>query len=169
MDAVHGARVRVVDRVAGRLGGTLTEFLKPHRAAIVRFADVAQPRFSNAIPDLWAEAFPMVVPPKEEDGLGIILLNSNADTHFSFTNALGMVSAEQMLAFDIVASAYPGAAFIVALMRHISDMSVSRNIAARVDKRARPAADGNGLIGFAIDAPENLAHVAVINSYNGGL
>jgi 3',5'-cyclic AMP phosphodiesterase CpdA len=121
MDAVHGARVRVVDRVAGRVGGTLTEFLKPHRAAIVRFADVAQPRFSNAIPDLWAEAFPMILPPKEEDGLGIILLNSNADTHFSFTNALGMVSAEQMLAFDVVASAYPRATFIVALHHHLME------------------------------------------------
>ena len=33
--------------------------------------------------------FPMVKPPNTEDGLGIIILNSNAETHFSFTNALG--------------------------------------------------------------------------------
>jgi hypothetical protein len=39
--------------------------------------------------------FPMVKPPDTEDGLGIIVLNSNAETHFSFTNALGMVSSEQ--------------------------------------------------------------------------
>jgi hypothetical protein len=121
MDAIHGTRVRVVDRDAGRVGGTLSEFLEPHRAAIVRFADVAQPRLSNAIPDLWAEAFPMVVPPKERTGLGIILLNSNADTHFSFTNALGMVSAEQMRGFDIVATAYPGAAWVVALHHHLME------------------------------------------------
>ena len=50
----------------------------------------------------------MVVPPDKKDGLGIILLNSNADTHFSFTNALGMVSAEQMRGIDIAAAAYPG-------------------------------------------------------------
>jgi hypothetical protein len=37
----------------------------------------------------------MVLPPDTEDGLGLIILNSNADTHFSFTNALGMVSYEQ--------------------------------------------------------------------------
>jgi hypothetical protein len=121
MDAIHGTRVRVVDRVAGRLGGTLSEFLKPHRAAIVRFADAAAPRLSNAIPDLWAEAFPMVVPPKEKNGLGIILLNSNADTHFSFTNALGMVSAEQMRGLDIAASAYPDAVWIVALHHHLME------------------------------------------------
>ncbi len=121
IDAIHGTRVRVVDRVAGRLGGTLTEFLKPHRADIVRFADAAEPRLSNAIPDLWAEAFPMVVPPQEKNGLGIVLLNSNADTHFSFTNALGMVSAEQMRGFDIVSAAYPGATWVVALHHHLME------------------------------------------------
>ena len=67
MNAVHGDRVRVVDRTAGRLGGTLAEFLKPHRAAIARFADAARPIFSKEIPELWANAFPMVVPPKDED------------------------------------------------------------------------------------------------------
>ncbi|MGE3529105.1 MAG: metallophosphoesterase [Methyloceanibacter sp.] len=121
MEAVHGTRVRVVDREAGALGGTLSKFLAPHRADIARFADRAQPRFSNAIPELWAEAFPMVVPPQGAKGLGIILLNSNADTHFSFTNALGMVSAEQMLAFDIACAAYPDAAWIVALHHHLME------------------------------------------------
>lgn len=121
MDAIQGARVRVVDVAEGRLGGTLTEFLEPHRADIVRFADAARPRLSGAIPELWAKAFPMVVPPEKSDGLGIILLNSNADTHFSFTNALGMVSAEQMRAFDIVCAAYPDAAWIVALHHHLME------------------------------------------------
>ena len=32
---------------------------------------------------------------RSEDGLGVLLLNSNAEAHFSFTNALGLVSAEQ--------------------------------------------------------------------------
>ncbi|MBQ8105791.1 MAG: FAD-dependent oxidoreductase, partial [Afipia sp.] len=36
-----------------------------------------------------AAVFPLALPPDREDGLGVILLNSNADTHFSFTNALG--------------------------------------------------------------------------------
>ena len=63
---------------------------------MARFANVAKPLFSYAIPEIWAKTFPMVLPPDREDGLGIILLNSNADTHFSFTNALGMVSAEQV-------------------------------------------------------------------------
>lgn len=121
MDAVHGDRVRVVDRVRRSLGGTLAAFLKPHRAAIARFADAARPILSKEIPELWANAFPMIVPPDDEAGLGIILLNSNADTHFSFTNALGMVSADQMRAFDIAYAEYPRAAWIVALHHHLME------------------------------------------------
>lgn len=121
MNAVHGDRVRMVDRVNGRLGGTLAEFLKPYRGAIARFADAARPIFSKEIPELWANAFPLIVPPEHDAGLGIILLNSNADTHFSFTNALGMVSADQMQAFDIARKKFPRAAWIVALHHHLME------------------------------------------------
>jgi hypothetical protein len=121
INAVHGERVRVVDRDKRGLGGTLAEFLKPYNATIARFADVAKPMLSKEIPELWANAFPMIVPPDDDRGLGIILLNSNADTHFSFTNALGMVSADQMRAFDIARKEYPRAAWIVALHHHLME------------------------------------------------
>ena len=94
--ALQGRRVRVVDYAEGCLGKTLEEALQPHLKAMIRFADAARPRLSYAVTELWAKVFPMVLPPDRDDGLGIILLNSNADTHFSFTNALGMVSAEQV-------------------------------------------------------------------------
>ena len=86
---------------------------------MARFADVAKPLFSYAIPEIWAKAFPMVLPPDREDGLGIILLNSNADTHFSFTNALGMVSTEQHRRMEIAIAQYPRACWIVALHHHV--------------------------------------------------
>jgi hypothetical protein len=121
MNAVHGDRVRVVDRAKKCLGTTLAQFLKPHRAEIARFADVARPVLSKKIPELWANAFPLIVPPDNEAGLGIVLFNSNADTHFSFTNALGMVSADQMLAFEIARQDYPRAAWIVALHHHLME------------------------------------------------
>jgi len=121
MNAVHGDRVRVVDRVKGRAGGTLAEFLKPRRAAVARFADIARPILSKDIPALWANAFPLIVRPDDEAGLGIVLFNSNADTHFSFTNALGMVSADQMQAFDTACKEYPHAAWIVALHHHLME------------------------------------------------
>jgi Calcineurin-like phosphoesterase len=119
MNAVQGRDVRVVDLAKGCLGGTLEEAMRPHEAAFKRFADVARPILSKEIPEVWARVFPMVVPPAKQDGLGIILLNSNADTHFSFTNALGMVSAEQMRGVDIARAEYPDACWVIALHHHV--------------------------------------------------
>jgi hypothetical protein len=119
MDAVQGTRVRVVDRTRRRLGKTLAEAIAPHREKIVRFADCARPHFSQELPELWAKIFPMVIPPNESDGLGIILFNSNADTHFSFTNALGLISAEQIEAFNIVQEQYPEACWLIGLHHHL--------------------------------------------------
>ena len=61
----------------------------------------------------------MVVPPERDDGLGIILLNSNAETHFSFTNALGMISAEQVSGIEIATAQYPRACWLIALHHHL--------------------------------------------------
>jgi hypothetical protein len=119
MNAVQGKHVRVVDLTQDRLGGSLENALRPHEAALERFADVARPILSKEIPEVWARVFPMVVPPAKKDGLGIILLNSNADTHFSFTNALGMVSAEQMRGVDIARAEYPHACWVIALHHHV--------------------------------------------------
>jgi len=119
MNAVQGSRVRVIDREEDGLGGTLKEVLKPYTSELARFADVARPIFTSKIPEIWARAFPMIVPPSDPRGLGIILLNSNADTHFSFTNALGMVSAEQMQGVEIARQQYPDACWIIALHHHV--------------------------------------------------
>ena len=119
MNAVQGRHVRVIDRTEDCLGGTLEEALRPHETALERFADIARPILSKEIPEVWARVFPMVVPPAKKNGLGIVLLNSNADTHFSFTNALGMVSAEQMLGVEIAAAEYPEACWVIALHHHV--------------------------------------------------
>ena len=37
--AIHGTRVRVLDRISGGLGGTLAQALEPHLAEMVAFAD----------------------------------------------------------------------------------------------------------------------------------
>ena len=63
----------------------------------------------------------MVLPPGTDDGLGIIVLNSNAETHFSFTNALGLVSAEQARALKIATEQYPRACWILALHHHVTE------------------------------------------------
>jgi hypothetical protein len=61
----------------------------------------------------------MVLPPDSSDGLGVILLNSNAETHFSFSNALGLVSAEQAHKLAAAAAQFPHAHWIVGLHHHV--------------------------------------------------
>jgi hypothetical protein len=116
---LQGSRARIVDRVSGRLGDTLAQALEPHRAAIEAFADKGSIGLSLRLAELWAAVFPMVLPPDTEDGLGVIVLNSNADTHFSFTNALGMMSYEQARGIDIAVAQFPRACWIVALHHHV--------------------------------------------------
>ena len=109
----------MVDPGTGQLGDTLSGALAPHRAAIAAFADAGTLRLSAGLARVWADVFPMVLPPDTEDGLGVTLLNSNAETHFSFTNALGLVSAEQARALAAVARQFPSARWIVALHHHL--------------------------------------------------
>lgn len=119
MNTIQGPRVQIVDLPGDCLGETLEVSLEPHIADMQRFADRARPLFSGTLAQVWTKSFPMVVPPDREDGLGIVLLNSNADTHFSFTNALGMVSAEQVRGIEIACKAYPKACWIIALHHHV--------------------------------------------------
>jgi len=119
MVAVQGARVRLVDQKGGRLGESLAATLAPHLGNVVAFADAGKPRMTNELSELWNRIFPMVLPPDRDDGLGVILLNSNADTHFSFTNALGMIPAEQVRGIAIASRQYPQASWLIALHHHV--------------------------------------------------
>nr|WP_252393821.1 metallophosphoesterase [Candidatus Rhodoblastus alkanivorans] len=119
MDAIQGARARLVDRAGGGLSKSLSVALAPHLGEIGSFMDAGRPMFSRELSELWTKAFPLALAPDREDGLGIVLLNSNADTHFSFTNALGMISLEQARAIDSVMAHYPRAHWIVGLHHHL--------------------------------------------------
>jgi 3',5'-cyclic AMP phosphodiesterase CpdA len=119
VDVLHGGRVRLIDQSSRSLAGSLSDALEPYRAEMAGFADLGKPRLSRGLDELWAAAFPMVLPPKSDDGLGVILLNSNADTHFSFTNALGMIPAEHVKGIEIAAAQFPQASWIVALHHHV--------------------------------------------------
>jgi len=133
MGVVQGQRVYVVDRKKGRLGESLAETMKPYGAEMSRFADAGRPRLSRAITELWTKIFPLVLPPDRSDGLGVILLNSNADTHFSFTNALGMISTDQVQGLEIAAAQYPQACWIVALHHHVVEYPmVSKALSDRI-------------------------------------
>ncbi len=117
---VGGDRLRVMDEDgAGRPGLTLAAALEPHRQAIETFADEGGVRASARLARLWDNVFPMIAPPAREDGLGVAILNSNADTNFSFTNALGMIPAGQARRLTAALDHYPKAGWIVALHHHL--------------------------------------------------
>ena len=108
--AAFGAdRLRVTSDGAAEPGPTLAAALAPQRAAIETFADRGGLRLSNRLARFWDELFPLILPPGEDDGLGVAILNSNADTNFSFTNALGMISVGQANRLTAAFDHYPGA------------------------------------------------------------
>jgi hypothetical protein len=117
--ALQGRRVRVVDHSGGHLGGTLADAVESYHAQIAEFADSGRLLLSMTLADLWANVFPLVAAPEADDGLGIILLNSNAETHFSLTNALGLISAEQIRGIEIAVAQYPRACWLIALHHHL--------------------------------------------------
>jgi predicted MPP superfamily phosphohydrolase len=117
--AVQGNRVRVVDPVSGQLARTLNEALAPHRSSIADFMENGGLRRAVRLRRLFDDQFPMILPPDTEDGLGIAILNSNAETHFSFTNALGMISLEQERRLAAAVGAYPRARWVIALHHHL--------------------------------------------------
>lgn len=119
LNAIQGDKVHVVDRSKRQLGATLEQSITPYLAALTKFAESGRPRPHAMLEELWSSIFPMVMPPQRDDGVGVILMNSNADTHFSFTNALGMVSADQFSRVEIALSQFPKAAFIICIHHHI--------------------------------------------------
>jgi 3',5'-cyclic AMP phosphodiesterase CpdA len=118
MAAIEGDRVRVASDKPGAPSATLTEALESHRATIQTFADQGGFSRSAELTQLWEDSFPLILPPVEEDGLGVAILNSNADTNFSFTNALGLVSVNQARRLTTALDQHPRARWIVALHHH---------------------------------------------------
>jgi 3',5'-cyclic AMP phosphodiesterase CpdA len=117
--SLQGAHTNVVDVHRHRVGDTLDEALAPYASSVRAFADGGSRRLAKQTDAAWELAFPMIWPPAREDGLGIIALNSNAETHFSFTNALGLVPAEEVHALDAAMEQYRGAVWIIALHHHV--------------------------------------------------
>src|SRR5262249_18512753 len=95
------------------------ESLAPHRAKIEAFARTGSLRQAAALGSVWNSQFPMILPPDADDGLGVALLNSNAETHFSFTNALGLIPAEQARRLTRAMARFPRAFWIVGLHHHL--------------------------------------------------
>jgi predicted MPP superfamily phosphohydrolase len=115
---VQGDRAHVFDGDR-KIRQTLNQALAPHRLAVAKFAENGGFRHSISLGRIYHEQFPMILPPQEADGLGVAILNSNAESHFSFTNALGFVSVEQVRRIASAFRNFPRAIWIVALHHHL--------------------------------------------------
>ena len=136
--AVQGDRVRLVDPATRRLGDTLSRALAPQHSAIAAFADTGALRLSARLARVWAGSFPMVLPPETEEGLGVVPINSTAETHFSFTNALGLVSVVDKRR---IAGAQRLAAAALAPHAPVRQRSIVEIVLAAIDGRTREAGD----------------------------
>ncbi|MGA7198233.1 MAG: metallophosphoesterase [Roseiarcus sp.] len=119
MAAVQG--MRVTASTAQSPGSTLSEALESRRTSIEDFAANGGFHRSSELARLWHELFPLILPPDQEDGLGVAILNSNADTNFSFTNALGLMAVGQALRLTETFDRFPKARWIVALHHHLTE------------------------------------------------
>jgi len=119
MDAIQGDRVRIVDPTTLVAGPAVRNALAPYRERMAAFADSGRFALSLALRRPWQDFFPMVVPPATDDGLGVVILNSNAETHFSMTNALGLMTIEQASRMAAAMRQFPRAVWIVALHHHL--------------------------------------------------
>ena len=103
LEEFQGDRAHVVDRTTGRPGPSLRDYLrKGNRAELLRdLARSGSARGRREMARTWQAMFPLVEPPGDTS-YGLILLNSNARSHFSLTNAIGVIDRAQLAALRSV-------------------------------------------------------------------
>lgn len=100
LDRLGGDRCHVVEPDGAGLGPSLSEFLRQgRRVALLReLAERGSLRGRREMARVWQAMFPLVEPPPPCASYGVILLNSNARSHFALTNAIGVVGPAQLRA-----------------------------------------------------------------------
>jgi 3',5'-cyclic AMP phosphodiesterase CpdA len=150
LEAIQGDRAHVVDHATGALGPSLRGYLREgDRAELLRsLAKRGSLRGRWEMEKVWDAIFPLVEPPQGENGHGLILLNSNARSHFSLTNAIGAIDPSQLRALQRVLKRAPQQAWLILLHHQIVE-----HAAASMSLRER--------LGLAlVNAPDLLAVIA---------
>jgi 3',5'-cyclic AMP phosphodiesterase CpdA len=148
LDALQGDRAHVVDRASGALGPLLKDYLREgRRAGLLRsLAERGALRGRREMAKIWDAIFPLVEPPGDHE-YGVILLNSNARSNFSLSNAIGVVSRPQLKALKSVLNNSPHA-WMILLHHHLVEYPV-------------PSISLPDRIGLAlVNAPDVLAAIA---------
>jgi 3',5'-cyclic AMP phosphodiesterase CpdA len=150
LDTVQGDRTHVVNHASGALGPSLKDYLREDgRAELLRaLAQRGTLRGRWEMAKIWDAMFPLVEPAPDDDGYGLILLNSNAPSHFLLTNAIGIVNRSQLSALKSILRNSPRRAWMILLHHQVVEYPV-----ASISLRYR--------IGLAlVNAPDVLAAIA---------
>jgi 3',5'-cyclic AMP phosphodiesterase CpdA len=129
--AVQGDRVQVIAS-DGKTWLMLNDVLTPHRRRIAGFAERGGLLLSASLGSIFHDQFPMILAPREPDGLGVAVLNSNTESHFSYTNALGFISIEQARRLATAIDRYPRARWIIALHHHLLEYPMPVALSERI-------------------------------------
>jgi hypothetical protein len=151
LDAVQGRRAHLVDRASGNLGPSLNDYLREGRRAerLRALAERGAIRGRWEMARVWDAIFPLVELAPREDGCGLILLDSNAPSHVSLTNAIGVVNPGQMNALKSVLRNFPRRTWIILLHHQVVEYPVAK-LSSLSDR-----------IGLAlVNAPDVLAAIA---------
>jgi 3',5'-cyclic AMP phosphodiesterase CpdA len=126
LDQIQGERVHLVDRKSGSLGPLLSDYLRDgERPDLLRsLAENGSVRGRLEIAKVWEAIFPLVEPALEEQGYGVILLDSNAPSNLSFTNAIGVVSPTQLRTLKFVLNSSPQRAWLILLHHQVVEYPV---------------------------------------------
>jgi 3',5'-cyclic AMP phosphodiesterase CpdA len=127
LDAIQGERAHIVDRVSGSLGPSLREYLREdNRMERMRaLAERGAIRGRWEMAKIWDAIFPLVEPPQTHNSYGLILLDSNAASHFSLTNAIGVVDPSQLAALKSVLRNSPGRPWIILLHHQVVEYPIA--------------------------------------------
>jgi 3',5'-cyclic AMP phosphodiesterase CpdA len=149
LDEIQGNRAHLIDRSSGKPGPLLRDYLRSGgRMELIR--DLAQSgsrRGRREMARTWETIFPLVEPPGDH-GYGLILLNSNARSHFSLTNAIGLIDRAQLAALRSVLKCFPEQPWVILLHHQVVEYPLA----------SIPLCDRIGLA--LINAPDLLAVLA---------
>jgi 3',5'-cyclic AMP phosphodiesterase CpdA len=120
LDEIQGERVHLVDRSSGALAASLRDYLREGKREelLAELARCGSARGRREVTEIWETIFPLVEPPGDHTP-GLILLNSNARSHFSLTNAIGIIDRSQLRALRSIFRSSPAHAWLILLHHQV--------------------------------------------------
>ena len=126
LDQIQGHRAHLVDRKSGSLGPSLAQYLRDgERPGLLRaLAEQGTVRGRWEIAKIWEAMFPLVEPAIDDQGCGVILLDSNAPSNLALTNAIGVVSPTQLRALRSILNGSQPRAWLILLHHQVVEYPV---------------------------------------------